>query len=147
MKPSVRLWLFVSAVLVISLSAAQSPAWAQGPSQVCGAIWGKNLQGDLRTLNGNVTARSGSAAYSMTTFDGFYCLFIPAGTYTLTAAAPGYKSHSTPLTVTGAAISGIDFHLDPSGEPIPEFPTYLPLVLAVAIFLARRRLGKRAIER
>jgi len=132
--------LAMAAILWIS-----APAVGQGPIQVCGLVLGKNLHGDLRPISfANVTAISGKAKVTQSTFDGSYCMFLPPGTYALVASSPGYISKTIQITALGGSLNGIDFILDPSGEPIPEFPGVpLPLMAAVALLVVLARLRRR----
>jgi len=67
------------------------------------------------------------------TTDGAYTMWLPAGTYDITAASePGFF----PETVTGVVVSpgsstSIDFTLEPTGEPIPELPPWSQALVAV----------------
>ncbi len=140
--------LFLLATLVLLSSVAGSlDVRATGPVQICGMVLGKNLQGDLRPIGfANVTAVAGIAKITQPTFDGSYCMFLLPGTYSLTAASPGYISKTIQVAVTGGELNGIDFNLDPSGAPIPEFPLVpLPLLAALALFIVVTRLRRRTL--
>lgn len=139
--------LFLATLLLLPFLAGNWEVGAAGPVSVCGLVLGKNLQGDLRPIGfANVTAVAGIAKITQPTFDGSYCMFLPPGTYSLTAASPGYISKTIALAVTGGELNGIDFTLDPSGAPIPEFPLVpLPLLAALALFIVVTRLRRRTL--
>jgi hypothetical protein len=79
--------------------------------------------------------------------DGFYEILLPSGTYTLTVSEPGYVEYSLSVAVSNGSSSPLNFYLERSQVPIPEFSAYL---LAVAILggfgsvlAVTRRLKKR----
>ncbi len=51
--------------------------------------------------------------------NGYCSLSLPAGTYTVTASASGYKSESMSVTITAGQTTSIAFNLQPSTSPQP----------------------------
>jgi hypothetical protein len=79
--------------------------------------------------------------------DGIYEFYLPAGTYAMTLAGPGYKA--TPMgtiAVTDSQVglpgAGYNIGLPPSNIPIPEFSGIAIVAfsaLAASLYLLRRR--------
>jgi len=75
------------------------------------------------------------------TFDGVYEMYLPAGSYTLSAepwpGEAGWSWASLPVTVADGQTmdigAGPHFLLSQSGVPIPEFPI-APVILAITLF-------------
>jgi aspartate/methionine/tyrosine aminotransferase len=66
--------------------------------------------------------------------NGAYELFIPVGNYNVTVAEPGYVSYSTGIVVSGGSASVINFYLEESHVPVPEFRSeLLSVVLALSL--------------
>lgn len=86
--------------------------------------------------------------YSATSMDGFYELVLPSGTFVIRVIAPGYAEQMATVAVTSGSSSSIDFYLEQSRTPIPEYPAFampalMALALALAMALARRRARAR----
>jgi len=114
---------------------------------VSGTVYTRNWMGDFRKASWTQnTATSAAGTFKATgPTDGWYGIFfVKPDTYTVTSESPGYTSASrTVVTTWGGASSGIDFYLEESGVPIPEFPAagILALVsaLAASLYLLRWR--------
>jgi hypothetical protein len=75
-----------------------------------------------------------------------YALFLPAGTYNVTASEPGYLQTSQSVVVSNGSSSVISMYLYQSQVPVPEFqPQLIPAVLMLA--LAGVLLAKRSAKR
>jgi len=81
------------------------------------------------------------------TTDGTYIMWVAPGTYNLSVSLdPGFTPQSQMVTVSDGGVVAVDFQLEPSGKPIPEYPSAVQPVmlvvatLAAAIVLRRRRL-------
>jgi len=121
-------------------------------SDIRGTVYWYDMYGNLRRLPwALVTATSvgGGIAATSSTTDGTYALCVPAGTYNVIASSdPGFTPQSKMVTFSpGALVTGVDFELQPSGEPIPEYPApFISALLIIAIIAAtimtrRRRLA------
>jgi len=115
-------------------------------------VYWYDMYGNLRRLPwALVTATSvgGGIAATSSTTDGTYALCVPPGTYNVIASSdPGFTPQSKMVTFSlGAMVTGIDFRLQPSGEPIPEYPApfisalLIIAIIAAAIMIRRRRLA------
>jgi aspartate/methionine/tyrosine aminotransferase len=74
-------------------------------------------------------------------------MFVPAGTYNVTVVEPGYKAYSNVIAVSNGSASTINFYLEQSHVPVPEFPSGIVQALAVvamsAALIAMRRKRRR----
>ena len=92
-----------------------------------------------------IASGEGGVTTASSATDGTYMMWVPAGTYNVTASSdPGFIAESHEITVTPGGVAVVDFNLKPSGEPVPEYPQSLQHVMLVvaalaAIVLIRRR--------
>jgi len=96
----------------------------------------------------DITASNGQYRFTTQSWaDGGYHMFLPVGMFDLTASEPGYVSYSLSITVSdGASLNGINFYLEQSHVPIPEFPINMVSLLMIAT-LVGALLVKRAVKR
>lgn len=80
-----------------------------------------------------------------TGFKGTFEMYVPTGTYNLTVSPPGYKAHSSMVSVADGSSSSASFYLEQSHVPIPEFPTQ-GVALIVAIALATTLLTRKSTK-
>ncbi len=73
-------------------------------------------------------------------------MFIPVGNYNVTVTEPGYVSYSTSVSVSGGSSSVINFYLEESHVPIPEFQSELVSVVLVLSLIAVLLRKKSAIR-
>lgn len=105
---------------------------------VQGGVYWIDQYGNMRPMAwAQVTADDGNSppivAY---TTDGSYMMWLPTGTYNITALSePGFFPDSVAnVVVSPGSSTSIDFTLEPTGEPIPELPPWAqPLILLLAI--------------
>jgi hypothetical protein len=96
-----------------------------------------------------VTADDGNSQLTVPTTDGSYLMWLPTGTYNITALSePGFLPDSVAnVVVSPGSSTSIDFTLEPTGEPIPELPPWAqPLILLCVISITAitvRRYRKR----
>lgn len=118
-------------------------------SVITGTIYWYDQYGNLHPFSWvQVTATSvdGGITTTSSTVDGTYVLYVAPGTYDVTAVSdPAFISQSKTVTVSpGGVAGGVDFQLEPSGKPIPEYPSVaqplllLMATLAAAVFVRRR---------
>jgi len=74
-------------------------------------------------------------------------MFVPAGNYNVTVTEPGYKPYSNAVAVSAGSASTINFDLEESHVPVPEFPSGMISVIAVvalsAALMAMRRTRRK----
>jgi hypothetical protein len=148
MRLKLSLWIVASGILVVtvlilsvgSASAGNHPTQVgPGGGTIAGYVFGFTMFDEREPLVwASVTARSGPYSFSTTTGqDGQYGMFLPTGVYNVTVdAGPAYKAQSTSATVSNGGASDLNFYLERSNVPIPEFPTQLVSVILVAAFAA-----------
>jgi hypothetical protein len=146
MKRAEAALLTVLALTVFTFAVVPSHA---SLSVIRGTIYWYDQYGNLYRFSWvQVTATSadGSVTVSSSTVDGTYVLYVAPGTYDVTASSdPAFISQSKTVTVSpGGMAAGVDFQLEPSGKPIPEYPSVaqpvllLMATLAAAVFVRRR---------
>ena len=117
-------------------------------SVIRGTVYWYDQYGNLRPLSwAQVIAEGegGEPTVVSSTTDGTYIMWVDPGTYKVTASSdPGYIPVSHMVTVSPGSATAVDFQLEPSGEPIPEYPASLPpVMLAVAALVAAIMIRRR----
>jgi hypothetical protein len=145
MKRITAVLLLVVGLAAFSLMATPSHA---SMSMIRGTVYWYDLYGNLRPLPwAQVVAEgnSGVPATASTTTDGTYMMWVVPGSYNLTVSVdPAYTPESKMVTVTEGGIATADFQVQPSGKPIPEYPSMaqpamlLIAALATAVLIRRR---------
>ena len=154
MKRAEAALLTVLAVTVITFAVVPSHA---SLSVIRGTIYWYDQYGNLHPFSWvQVTATSadGGVTTTSSTVDGTYVLYVAPGTYDVTASPnPAFISQSKSVTVSpGGVAAGVDFQLEPSGKPIPEYPSVaqpillLVATLAAAVFLRRRSQPRSRVD-
>jgi hypothetical protein len=140
----------VVVLLVLCLAAFSSMVMTShaSMSMIRGTVYWYDMYGDLHPLPwAQVVAEgdSGEPATVSTTTDGTYMMWVAPGSYNLTVSLdPGYAPASKTVTVSEGGVATADFELQPSGKPIPEYPSVAqPVMLLIAALaaavLVRRR--------
>ncbi|MEM2225860.1 MAG: hypothetical protein QW371_00710 [Candidatus Bathyarchaeia archaeon] len=130
-----------------AIPQAKAQAWAGGGGVVWGYVYGYDWRGRLKPISwARIETIDGQ--YSATSMDGFYELVLPSGTFVIRVIAPGYAEQMATVAVTSGSSSSIDFYLEQSRTPIPEYPGFampvlMALALALAMALARRARTRR----
>ncbi len=92
-----------------------------------------------------VVATNGFYTFAASTGGGGgYGMFLPPGIYNVTAIEPGYVPHTILAAVSDGSSSAINFYLEQSKIPVPEFepqalPVILLLALAVTLLVKKRK--------
>jgi len=114
---------------------------------VSGQVAGFTWSDELRPVSwASITASGAAGTFTHYSWDGYYDMYLPAGSYELTVeaweAGAGYDSLTSPITVsTGQLVTGFSFYLERSNIPIPEFPVAiigLASALAASLYILRR---------
>jgi len=119
-------------------------------SVISGTVYWYDQYGNLRPLSWvqvSATSEDGEMTSTSSTVDGTYVLYVAPGTYNVTVSSdPAYVPQSKMVVVTpGGIAGGVDFQLESSGKPIPEYPASLVpamlivTMLASAVMIRRRR--------
>ena len=117
-------------------------------SVIRGTVYWYDQYGNLRPLAwAQVIAEGdgGEPVMVVSTTDGTYIMWVAPGTYNVTASSePGYIPVSYTVTVSDGGSATVDFELEPSGKPIPEYPVAIqPVMLAVAALAAAVMIRRR----
>ncbi|MBS7625697.1 carboxypeptidase regulatory-like domain-containing protein [Candidatus Bathyarchaeota archaeon] len=114
-----------------------------------GTVYTRNHLGDYRATGwANITVTGGPLIHSAQSHvDGSYQIYLPAGTYTITAELPGYKPSTATVSVSEGSFTTLNFYLEESGVPIPEFtdylrPTFISMVLILLVMVKRKIVSK-----
>lgn len=144
--------IMIAAMLLLGVgpaSAQSHPNQGYGGGYVNGYVYGYTMYDELIPLDWvEVTARNGEYNFTTQTWNaGFYDMYLPVGTFNVTAYEPGFLSYSVSIAVSdGSSLNGINFYMERSNVPIPEFPSQLlPAVMAIAVGTAL--IAKRATKR
>ena len=121
-------------------------------SVISGTVYWHDQYGNLHPLSWvQISATSDSAETTVTSsaVDGTYALYVTPGTYNVTVSGdPGYYSQTKMITVSpGGVAGGVDFQLEPTGKPIPEYPTSVGPILTVVVVAAAAVMTRRRVPR
>jgi len=159
MKP-VRYLLLTIAIVALVLLGSRF-AFAQSRTDQYYEAGGGTIQGDVLGFDmfnqlepiawATVTAQNGQyrlVAYSSSS--GYYDMYVPAGHYNVSVSEPGYKLGSSFVVVSPGSSNSINFDLEESHVPVPEFPSGMISVIAVvalsAALLAMRRTRRKRYQ-
>jgi hypothetical protein len=142
----------ITAVLLLVLGLAAfslmvTPSHA-AMSVIRGTVYWYDMYGNLRPLPwAQVVAESdsGQPETASTTTDGEYIMWVAPGSYNLTVSVdPAYTPESKAVTVSDGGIVTADFELQPSGRPVPEYPSAVqPVMLLIAALAATVLIRRR----
>jgi hypothetical protein len=138
-KIMVVLILTVLAGLLSGLVLTAPNAYAMDGS-LHGAVYWADQYGNLHLMSwAQISADNGESVVTTSTTSGSYALYLPPGTYTITAeAGPAFLPESANnILISSGSSTSLDFTLQPSGKPVPEVPPWAqPLILLSAIVVA-----------
>ena len=142
----------MTAVLVLVLglvtfSLMVTPSHAS-MAVIRGTVYWYDMYGNLRPLPwAQVVAEGGSGQplTVSTTTDGNYIIWVAPGTYNLSVSVdPAYVPESKSVTVSDGGVATADFELQPSGQPVPEYPSAAqPIILLIAALVAAVLIRRR----
>ena len=151
MKP-LRLAAFTLLIATLTFLCIQLAAAQPGPTQfggggyITGQVLGFNMYDQLEPVQwATVYASNGQRTFvAYSSSGGFYSMFVsPIGFYNVTVVEAGYKISSSTVAVSDGSTSSINFILEQSHVPIPEFPAGMAFVtlsvLSLAMLILRRR--------
>jgi len=141
--------LLVVGAAVASAQSNPEQTFLGGGGMIRGNVYGFNMWDELVPIEW-ATVTAANSRYSFVAYTGgggTYEMFVPMGVYNVTVAPPGYKAYSISVTVGDGSSSSINFYLEQSGVPVPEFqPAAFSIVLFVAlasVLLAKRTTTRR----
>lgn len=143
----------IAAVLLVVLGLATFSSMIMpsnaSMSVIRGTVSWYDMYGNLRPLPwAQVVAEgdAGAPTTASTTTDGTYMMWVTPGSYNVTVSSdPGYIPQSKTVTVSpGGVAGGVDFQLEASGKPIPEYPSVAqPVMLLIAALAATVLIRRR----
>ena len=106
--------------------------------RVHGHVYGFNVYDELVTLSWATVAavQDGETVETAYSFDGFYEMYLPSGTFDLVVEAPGYFSETRSVFIGDGSDFAIDFFMERNNQPIPEFPTLAIQAISMLSLLA-----------
>jgi len=134
---------------LVSAQPQVQQAYGGGGGMITGSVYGFNMYNQLEPISwASVYANNGQHTFvSYSDGGGYYAMYVPQGMYNVTVAEPGYVAYSSAVSVGPGSTSTINFYLEQSHVPVPEFPSGMVSVVAVlalaAVLIATRR-TKRA---
>src|SRR5208283_5319670 len=154
MKFSVICIIVLGTVIAVGLSgtglvfAQSQPTQYYGGGYLSGQVLGFDYLNYLTPVAwAKVTATNGLYSLSTSTGgDGYFGMFLLAGTYNVTVAEPGFLPHTISVAVSDGSSSSINFYLYESQIPVPELQPQM-ISVALAIALAATLLTKRTLKR
>jgi len=156
MKPAscVAVVAFTMAMLVLGtrfVGAQPQPQqeWGAGGGMITGSVYGFDMYDELEPISW-ATVYAINSQYSFKAYTGgggYYEMYVPQGTYNVTVDEPGYVPYSSVVAVSAGSASTINFYLEESHVPVPEFPSGMVSAIAVlafaAVLVAARRSKRR----
>ncbi len=120
--------------------------------QVFGFTWSDELRTQSWTVLQAVSA-DGKQTFNYYTFDSYYSLYLPAGTWKFTVYTwspsknQGFKTITNTVVISNGQITfGVNYYLERSNIPIPEFISTALIAFAAllsSLYLTQRKRGKR----
>jgi len=164
MKLKRPLWIIASVLFALAflalaagLASAHTNPSQVGPGggMVNGYVFGLTMFDEREPIVwAQVTASAGQYNFTTSTGqDGGYSMFLPTGVYNVTVnAGSAYKAQSQSVNISNGGTSSVNFYLQQSHIPIPEFPTQALSLIMIATFaaalIAQRRIRtKRGLPR
>ncbi len=150
----VRYALVFATVVALMLVGAKLVTARSGTTQyygpggeISGRVLGFTMFDELRPIAwATITADNGQQTFvTYSGAGGFYYVYVPAGSYNVTVVEPGYTTQSGTVAVSdGPAV--INFNLEQSHVPVPEFPTGIIYIIA-AVALSAAMVAIRRTKR
>jgi hypothetical protein len=122
--------------------------WGAGGGMITGSVYGFDMFDELQPIAwASVYANNGQTTFTAYTGgSGYYSMYVPQGRYNVTIVEPGYVSQSYAVAVAPGSASTINFYLEESHVPVPEFPSGMvsavTLVALAAVLVASRRVRR-----
>jgi len=120
----------------LSAVALSTPVGHAMAGSLYGTVYWVDQYGNMHPMSWAEITAEGETTMTATTTDGSYAMWLPAGTYTVTASSgPAfYPDSAENVVISPGSSTSIDFTLQPTGEPIPELPPWAqPLILLTAL--------------
>lgn len=148
MKKGMRLTplLLVTAVMLLLAGSSCTKAIRPLGGMLSGRVYGYSMYDEAIPL---VWARvsayaNGTLVESVSTgFNGSYAMFLPGGLLNVTVESPGFKPQARFVAISDGGSAQLNFYLERSEIPIPEFHTYLLSIVTVSLLVLTTALTRR----
>jgi hypothetical protein len=145
-----RIPILITLILVFSFSilaiSANEALAVGGAAGIGGKVYTRNHMGDYRETGwANITAAGEHGVFEgQFNMGGNYYMFVPPGNYLVTAQMPGYIEQAYDVSVSEGGSVTLNFYMEQSGIPIPEFNEYVTMLmtavsLLLVVFIMRKR--------
>jgi len=116
---------------------------------ITGSVYGFDMWDQLEPIAwATVNANNGRATFtSYTGGGGYFEMYVPSGFYNVTVVEPGYVAYTNQVNVAPGSASSINFYLEQSHVPVPEFPSGIVLSVTLILTLSAALLAIRRIKR
>jgi len=75
--------------------------------------------------------------------NGSYIMFLPSGLLNVTVEHPGFKTQARVVAISEGGVAQMNFYLERSEIPIPEFEAYLLPIMVVVLLVLTRAVTKK----
>jgi len=117
-----------------------------GGGSLSGRVWGYNMYDEaIPLIWARVSAyEEGILVESVSTgLNGSYIMFLPSGRLNVTVEHPGFKTQARVIAISEGVAAQMNFFLERSEIPIPEFEAYLLPIVAVVLLVLAKVVTKR----
>ena len=130
--------MLVLGTRVVGAQPQPQQQFGAGGGMITGSVYGFDMFNELRPIAwAPVYANDGRFTFTAYTGGGgYYEMYVPQGTYNVTVVEPGYVPYSSVVSVSPGSASTINFYLEESHVPVPEFPSGMVSAMAVLAFAA-----------
>ncbi|MEM3506379.1 MAG: carboxypeptidase-like regulatory domain-containing protein [Candidatus Bathyarchaeia archaeon] len=145
MKSSKKILFFLTIALTILIISSIPSVNAGG--FIYGKVFGFDIHESLKPIAwAKVEALKNNSLIEVvySNENGYYEMYLPNGHYMLKVSIEGYKTKSINVTVSDGSASYIEFKLEPTNIPIPEFSSIfytLTLSLGILFLVLRKKLN------
>jgi len=117
-----------------------------GGGMLKGVVLGYNMYDEAMPLVwARVSAYSGGVLVESvsTGLNGSYIMFLPSGLLNVTVEHPGFKTQIRAIAISEGGVAQMNFYLERSEIPIPEFEAYLLPIVVVALLVLTKAVAKK----
>jgi len=146
-------WMRPACVILMALALAyftdfspEATGIRPGGGTLRGAVWGYSMYDEAVPLVwARVSAYSdGVLVESVSTgVNGSYIMFLPSGLLNVTVEHPGFKTQARVVAISEGGVAQMNFYLERSEIPIPEFEAYLLPIMVVVLLVLTRAVTKK----
>jgi hypothetical protein len=134
---TVLLAILVFSAGVLCVLVSMTPAVQAQAGYLHGGVYWTDQYGNMHPMSwAQVVAEGSESTTVANAINGSYEMWLPAGTYTVTASSdPGFYPQSANVVVSPGSSASQDFYLKPTGKPIPELPPWTPPFIILATLM------------